>query len=122
MMRPTKHGISHFEATTSPLRDATGEIIAGIMVVRNVDQRKKLEQERENLIHDLQEALANIKTLSGLIPICANCKKIRKDSGYWEQIESYICDHSEARFSHGICPKCAKELYPDFFGNLEIEK
>ena len=61
MIRPTKHGISHFEATTSPLRDATGEIIAGIMVVRNVDQRKKLEQERENLIHDLEEARANLE-------------------------------------------------------------
>jgi hypothetical protein len=119
MIAPVANGTSCFEVTTSPLRDAAGDIIAGIAVVRNVDQRKKLEQERENLITDLQEALANIKTLSGLIPICANCKKIRKDSGYWQQMEAYISDHSEAKFSHGICPDCARELYPEFFGNLD---
>jgi DNA-binding response OmpR family regulator len=114
MFKPVGDGTACFEVTTSPLRDAAGDIIAGIEVVRNVDQRKKLEQERVNLIHDLTEALANIKTLSGLIPICASCKMIRKDSGYWQQIEGYISDHSEAKFSHGICPECAKKLYPDW--------
>ena len=117
MIRPTKKGIASFEVTTSPLRDAAGDIIACIEVVRNVDQRKKLEEERENLIHDLQEALANIKTMSGLIPICAGCKKIRVDSGFWQQIEAYISDHSEAVFSHGICPECAIKLYPEIFGD-----
>jgi signal transduction histidine kinase len=106
---------SFFEITASPLRDAGGHIIAGIEVVRNVDQRKKMEQERETLINDLQEALANIKTLRGLIPICAACKKIRDDKGYWNQIESYIRAHSDAEFSHGICPDCAKRLYPDYY-------
>ena len=62
---------------------------------------------------DLTEALANVKTLSGLLPICASCKKIRDDQGYWTQIESYIRDHSEAEFSHGVCPDCAERLYPD---------
>ena len=119
MIRPTKKGIASFEVTTSPLRDAAGDIIACIEVVRNVDQRKKLEEERENLIHDLQEALANIKTMSGLIPICAGCKKIRVDSGFWQQIEAYISDHSEAVFSHGICPECAIKLYPEIFGDLD---
>ncbi len=61
----------------------------------------------------LQEALDNIKTLEGLLPICANCKKIRDDEGYWQQAEVYIRNHSKARFSHGICPPCAKKLYPD---------
>jgi hypothetical protein len=61
----------------------------------------------------LREALDNIKTLEGLLPICANCKKIRDDDGYWQQAEVYIRNHSEARFSHGICPPCAKKLYPD---------
>lgn len=116
---PVVNGASCFEVTTSPLRDAAGDIIAGITVFRNVDQRKKLEQERENLIHDLTEALANVKTLSGLIPICASCKKIRKDGGYWQQVEAYICDHSEAKFSHGICPECAIKIYPDFVGDLD---
>ena len=60
---------------------------------------------------DLRDALNQVKMLSGLIPICANCKKIRDDKGYWNQIESYIRDHSEAEFSHGICPECMKKLY-----------
>ena len=67
----------------------------------------------KKLVKQLQEALANIKTLSGLLPICARCKKIRDDSGYWQQIEEYISQKSEAQFSHSICPECAAELYPD---------
>ena len=66
-------------------------------------------------VTDLQEALGKVKMLSGLLPICASCKKIRDDKGYWNQIESFIHDHSEAEFSHGICPECAKQLYPDFY-------
>jgi hypothetical protein len=65
------------------------------------------------LIRELQEALTMVKLLSGLLPICASCKKIRDDKGYWTQIESYIRDHSEAEFSHGICPDCLKKLYPE---------
>ena len=68
--------------------------------------------EREHLINELQEALDNIKTLRGLLPICASCKKIRDDNGYWNQIESYISKHSNVNFTHGICPECSKELYP----------
>ena len=67
---------------------------------------------------ELEKALSEIKTLRGILPICANCKNIRDDKGYWNQIESYIQKHSEADFSHGICPECAKKLYPD----LEIKK
>jgi hypothetical protein len=67
------------------------------------------------LIVELQDAVGKIKTLNGLLPICAHCKKIRDDKGYWKQIESYIIEHSEAEFSHGICPECAKELYPEIF-------
>ena len=62
----------------------------------------------------LSDYLSEIQTLRGILPICANCKKIRDDKGYWNQIEAYISDHSEAQFSHGICPDCAKELYPEF--------
>jgi hypothetical protein len=71
--------------------------------------------ERTRLIQELQEALGEIKQLSGLLPICASCKKIRDDKGYWNQIESYISKHSEAKFTHGICPECAKKLYPEFY-------
>jgi hypothetical protein len=67
------------------------------------------------LILELQEAFAKVKTLSGLLPICASCKKIRDDSGYWNRIESYIGKHADVQFSHGICPDCAKKLYPELF-------
>ncbi|MFO8113290.1 MAG: response regulator [Desulfosalsimonadaceae bacterium] len=72
------------------------------------------ERERDLLIVELKKAISEIKQLSGLLPICSHCKKIRDDKGYWSQIESYIRDHSDAEFSHGICPDCAKEHYPEF--------
>lgn len=83
-------------------------------VILDITERKMAEEERNRLILELQSALAKVKTLSGLLPICASCKKIRDDKGYWNQIESYIIDHSEADFSHCICPDCAKKLYPEF--------
>jgi len=76
---------------------------------------RQLQQSLEEKNRQLEEALANIKVLRGLLPICANCKKIRDDQGYWTQIEAYIQCHSEADFSHGICPDCLKKLYPDFY-------
>ena len=72
-------------------------------------------QEKEQLIFELQGALTKVKTLSGLLPICASCKKIRDDSGYWNRIESYIGKHADVQFSHGICPDCARKLYPELF-------
>jgi len=69
---------------------------------------------KEKIICDLEKALSEIKTLSGLLPICSHCKKIRDDKGYWNQIEAYLTEHSEAKFSHGICKECAKKYYPDF--------
>ena len=71
--------------------------------------RVKLESERESLIKELQDALAKVKTLSGLIPICAWCKKIRSDQGYWQTVEEYIKEHSQAEFTHGMCPDCQKK-------------
>ncbi|MFZ2631520.1 MAG: hypothetical protein WA081_09760 [Desulfosalsimonadaceae bacterium] len=80
---------------------------------RDIEKRKLTEKEKERLIAELQKALGEVKTLSGLIPICAHCKKVRDDKGYWNQIESYIHERSDADFSHSICPACAKILYPD---------
>lgn len=85
-----------------------------IQCEREISDRLRVEKDRERLIGELQNALAEVKRLSGLLPICVNCKKIRNDEGYWEQVESYIRKHSEAEFSHGICPECAKVLYPEF--------
>ena len=81
--------------------------------VSDITERKQAEEQRDKLIAELQKALSEVKTLRGFLPICANCKNIRNDKGYWEKIETYIHDHSDAEFSHGICPECAKKLYPD---------
>jgi C4-dicarboxylate-specific signal transduction histidine kinase len=86
-------------------------------LTREVAERKRVEEEREKVISQLQLVLAHVKKLSGLLPICASCKKIRDDRGYWLQVEEYIHDHSEAQFSHGLCPECAKKLYPEFFAD-----
>jgi AmiR/NasT family two-component response regulator len=77
--------------------------------------KHQMEQERKKLIGDLEEALARVKLLTGLLPICAACKQIRDEEGHWHQVEAYIRDHSEADFSHSICPSCAHRLYPDYF-------
>jgi hypothetical protein len=82
---------------------------------RRLTERKRAEDEREKLIIELQNALAEVKTLGGLLPICSSCKKIRDDQGYWNQLEVYISGHSTAQFSHGLCPECAKKLYPKYF-------
>jgi PAS domain S-box-containing protein len=81
----------------------------------DIEERKRAAAERERLIGELQEALSKVKLLSGFLPICASCKKIRDDKGYWNQIETYIHEHSEAEFSHGLCPDCARKLYPKYF-------
>jgi len=97
------------------LAEKVGTQIAGAIANAQLfAERKRVEVEREKLIGDLQKALSEVKKLSGFLPICASCKKIRDDKGYWNQIEAYIHDHSEAQFSHGICPDCKKKLYGDF--------
>jgi PAS domain S-box-containing protein len=101
-------GQKHLLLTTKlPFRDESNQIVGLIGIGRDVT-------ERERLIAELQDALADVKLLSGLVPICANCKKIRDDQGYWTQIESYIQDRSSAKFSHSICPDCAAKLYPGY--------
>jgi DNA-binding NarL/FixJ family response regulator len=80
---------------------------------KDLMELKKLYKEMEVKNKALEKALAEIKTLRGIIPICARCKKVRDDSGFWEQVEVYIHNHSEAVFSHGLCPDCSRKLYPD---------
>ena len=88
---------------------------AVLMNSMDITERKRAESERERLISDLGKALSEVKTLSGLLPICSSCKKVRDDTGYWNQIESYIRDRSDVQFSHGICPDCARILYPEYY-------
>jgi hypothetical protein len=79
-------------------------------------QRRTMEKRREQTVAEREAALADVKVLRGLLPICASCKRIRDVEGIWDQIEGYITNHSEAEFSHGVCPDCAKKLYPEFPG------
>ena len=90
-----------------------GEFVCARGMGHDITERKQAENEREQLINKLQVALAEVKVLSGMLPICASCKKIRDDSGYWNQIEIYLKNHSDAEFTHSICPECRHKLYPE---------
>jgi PAS domain S-box-containing protein len=107
-----KDCISFFvEVSASSVTSASGERIGRMASFIDITKRKMLEA---GLQKKLQDALQQIKILRGVLPICASCKKIRDDRGGWNRLEDYIKEHSEAVFTHGICPDCAKELYPDF--------
>ena len=83
--------------------------------IRRENELMEQVQEGERLVEKLEIAMAQVKTLKGFLPICSNCKKIRDDKGYWSQVESYISKYADVSFSHGICPECAKKLYPEFY-------
>lgn len=102
----------------------TKPLTASVLIARVKThlELKMIRERQAEMIVSLTEALSKVKQLSGLIPICANCKKIRDDKGYWNQIEAYISKHSEADFSHGICPDCTHKLYPEFRAALEKYK
>ena len=85
----------------------------------DISIRKIAELENKQLLQELNEALDQVKKLSGILPICMNCKKIRDDQGYWQQVEVYVHDHTDAQFSHGLCPECIRKLYPDMDEELK---
>jgi len=97
-----------------PIKDENDRVERVVIMTIDITERKRNADEQARLITQLQDALAEIKTLHGLLPICAHCKKIRDDEGYWNQIESYLSKHSEIEFSHSICPECERKLYPEF--------
>ena len=99
--------------SVSLVRNRAGEPLYFVSHIENITERKQREEERENLITKLQQALAEVKTLSGMLPICTNCKKIRDDKGYWNQVELYVMQNSNATFSHGICPDCSKTYFAE---------
>jgi PAS domain S-box-containing protein len=112
--------IRHREHLEQLVQERTKELQNSNKRLREeVAQRIRVQTEREKLITELQDAMSSIKTLRGLIPICASCKKVRNDDGYWQQVEVYVRDHSEADFSHGLCPECAKKFYPDYYEGEE---
>jgi len=90
-------------------------MVAGIFLIKPIFvEVREAEQKQRRLTETLQQALDSIKTLKAMLPICANCKKIRDDNGYWQTVEKYLSDHTDTSFSHGICPDCVRKLYPEF--------
>jgi PAS domain S-box-containing protein len=108
-------GTLNWTSTTKvPIRDAEGKINGLVGITRTINDIKRAEEAREKVIKELQATIEKVNMLRGLIPICANCKKIRDDQGYWSNVESYIANHAEVEFTHGICPECMEKLYPDY--------
>jgi response regulator RpfG family c-di-GMP phosphodiesterase len=90
-------------------------VSSALLLKQEMDRRKNRELELRRSNEELQKALKEVKVLRGLIPICASCKKIRNDGGFWQQLEEYLAEHSEAEFSHGLCQPCIKKLYPGVY-------
>jgi len=87
---------------------------AVLVIPIDITERKRASEERERLLASLQQALADVKALSGLLPICSYCKKIRDDGNFWHNVESYMARHSDLTFSHGLCPDCLRKHHPEF--------
>jgi PAS domain S-box-containing protein len=98
----------HLAVSISPVKNS-GRIVGAAMIARDIERRIRAEQDRDALLRQLQASLAQVQLLSGLLPICASCKKVRDDHGYWTQVEVYVRDRTHAEFTHGICPDCAKK-------------
>ena len=123
---PIKHRITRkngsigwLRNTSVPVFDSQGKLIAYDGLVVDISESEFTEAKEERQIAELTSALAMIKTLHSLLPICCSCKKIRDDEGYWEQIDAYIAGHfSTIAFTHGLCPDCAKRLYPEYYDEI----
>ncbi len=96
-----------------------GKAAGTFVIYKDISKQKKAEKEREKVIAELKQALEKVKTLSGLIPICSHCKKIRDDSGYWQKVEEYLSQHSDVDLSHGICPECLQKYYPQQYKKMK---
>lgn len=105
----------HLEITSAPLRDAKGKITAVVNITRDVTLRKMTEKGKEHLIRELQSSLTKTKRLTGLLPICSCCKKIKEANGAWQEIESYLRSHAEVEFSRTTCPDCGEKHHPEAF-------
>lgn len=104
--------------TLTPVLDASGQVAAIAVLSFDITERQRIEEQLRRSIAELERALSEVKTLSGLLPICAGCKKIRDDKGYWNHVEQYLRAHTEAEFSHGLCPDCIRRLYPEYADEL----
>lgn len=114
LAREIDSGARQYDVRISNLFGVRRQFSGRLVLIRDITARRQVERERDQLIVQLQEALVSVKTLRGLVPICASCKRIRDDQGYWHAVELYVAQHSEAEFTHGICPECRKRLYPEY--------
>lgn len=117
---PGPDGRQWFEAHISPIKPVAGLPRMVVWVAFSITKLHDTITEKDALIRELQKAIGEIKTLRGILPICAHCKKIRDDQGYWNQLENYIQSHSEADFSHGICEECLRQHYPEFAPDIGL--
>jgi PAS domain S-box-containing protein len=118
----TATGTRWVQTDKIPYRDKEERIIGIIGFAIDITERKQAEEALEEEHGRLQKALDEVRTLRGIVPICSNCKKIRDDKGFWNQVEKYVSDHTEAKFSHGICPDCVKELYPELYKKVQVDE
>ena len=118
----SRHGLSTpIDYTATCIRQPDGTVAGVVVVFRDITPRRQMEEEQERLIHELRAALDNVKALRGLLPVCASCKKIRDDEGYWNAVDAYIVKYNLAEVSHGICPDCLRKLYPDLAEEIIAE-
>jgi len=103
-----------FEGNVSDMLDVSQKFLGSVVILNDVSKSRRAERARQNALDTLRKTLDEVKELKGLLPICAHCKKVRDDTGYWNQIENYISVHTKAEFSHSLCPSCATTLYPDY--------
>jgi hypothetical protein len=103
-----------FAVSRSDMLDVSEKFTSSIIILRDITSLKKNREALQTTISELKQALAEVKQLSGLLPICAGCKKIRDDTGYWQQVEMYVSTRADVRFSHGLCPECTVKLYPEY--------
>jgi len=104
----------HYDLCITPLHDGRDRLVGQLIHLSDITEHRRADEEREKLIARLEEALAQVRALRGLVPVCASCKRIRDYAGRWRGMEEYVASHSNAEFSHGLCPECSKRLYPDF--------
>jgi len=115
-LRRSDGGWIWFEASASTYIDDSGQMRI-LVVSRDVTERQQHLEEREGAIREKEEALAQVKMLSGLLPICTHCRKVRDDEGYWRNLETYVSDNSDCMFSHSLCEPCLKEHYGHIVGD-----
>ncbi len=109
---PQREGDRFYQTTVQPVLDADGAVVSAMCSSKDVTDRRRMETELTERLGELEAALAHVKRLQGIIPICAHCHSVRRDPETWQQLETYVSEHSEAQFSHGICPTCAERHFP----------